>query len=72
MKAYQVTLLIVDHDRLGDGIIDTLENTRYPNDCIWPVVKRTLEVDIGEWSDDHPLNQSDTAEAYYHEHFDVD
>jgi hypothetical protein len=71
MKAYQVTLLVIDHDHVGaDGIIEVLENQRYPNRCISPEVKRTVEVDIGEWTDDHPLNRRDTAEAYYHEHFD--
>lgn len=61
MKAYTVSLLIVDHDALGrDEIKTVLENTRYPNHCILPQVFKVQEMDIGEWTDDHPLNFSQT------------
>jgi hypothetical protein len=57
MNAYKVTLLIVDHDNLGAmGIADVIEETGYPNRCINPEVLKLQEADIGEWSDDHPLN----------------
>ena len=57
MKAYKVELLIIDHDNIGfGGIKDELENANYGNDCICPKVKLMVEKDIGEWTDDHPLN----------------
>ena len=66
MKAYKLEVLVIDHDELGgEAIADTLRNTRYPNWCISPAVRRVQEADIGEWSDDHPLNRLDTAEAEY-------
>jgi hypothetical protein len=64
MKAYEVTLRIIDLDGIGpQDILHVLENTRYPNHCIAPQVHRIREADVGEWSDDHPLNKSDTAGA---------
>lgn len=66
MKAYQVTLLVIDHDELGEeGIKNTLENTKYPNWCLSPEVKEIEGVDVGEWSDDHPLNHQNTAQQEY-------
>lgn len=66
MKVYKVELLIIDFDQLGpDGIKSAIENTRYPNHCISPKVKSTEERDIGEWSDDNPLNFRDTCDAEY-------
>ncbi len=66
MKAYKVEILIIDHDGLGaESIKDTLENTRYPNWCICPDVKSIEGVDIGEWSDEHPLNHRLKANAEY-------
>ncbi len=64
MKAYKVTLVIVDLDEVGeDEIHSALENTRYPNRCISPTVLGIEGRDIGEWSDDHPLNLPDTMLA---------
>ena len=57
-KVYEVTLLLVDTDRVGeDEARRVLEYTRSPNHCISPRVLsvRTAEV---AWSDDHPLNKS--------------
>lgn len=59
MKAYFVTLLVVDHDGVGSGVKEIIENTKYPNRCINPRVIDLLEADIGEWDDDHPLNERD-------------
>jgi hypothetical protein len=73
MKAYKVELLIVDFDELGpDDVRETIENQRYPNDCISPNVKSIEVRDIGEWHDDHPLNDSRTADAEYQRLFGVD
>jgi hypothetical protein len=66
MKVYKVTLCIVDHDEIdGDGIKDVIENVKYPNRCISPDVMKIESRDIGEWSDDHPLNKLDKFEAEY-------
>lgn len=57
MKVHKVTLMIVDHGDVGqDEIQGALEGANYPNDCILPHVMRMEQVEIGEWSDDHPLN----------------
>lgn len=65
MKAYKVEILIIDFDEVGDGIKELIENARYPNYCINPQVKSIVEADIGEWYDEHPLNQHSTAEEEY-------
>ena len=65
MKAYKVEIFVVDHDNLGaDGIISVIENTRYPNRCIFPDVKKITGREIGDWDDDHPLN-TDQSEFEY-------
>ncbi len=70
MKVYRVELMILDFDGLGeDGISETIECTRYPNHCMSPKVVKTESRDIGEWSDDHPLNNRTTADAAYAELF---
>jgi hypothetical protein len=56
MKAYLVTVLVVDHDEVGSGLQEIIENTKYSNRCINPRVIDLLEAEIGEWDDDHPLN----------------
>lgn len=61
MKAYKVTLIIVDHDELGAKAISrTLEHARYPNRCIGPDVVGIVEKDIGVWTDGHTLNNVNT------------
>lgn len=71
MKAYKVELLIIDHDDLGlDGTISEIENARYPNDCINPHVMGIESRDIGEWVDDHPLNNRAQMRLHYMYLFD--
>ena len=67
MKAYKVELLIIDFDGMGrEDITDTLENTRYPNHCFTGLsVMDVVEKDIGEWDDEHPLNQTDKCKDEY-------
>ena len=66
MKAYKITLFVIDHDNSGpEGITSALQTARYPNRCISPAVKSIEERDIGEWRDDHPLNLRSTCEAEY-------
>jgi hypothetical protein len=56
---------VIDLDGLGeDGVIDAIENARYPNRCIRPDVQRIESREI-EWSDDHPLNRTVTQGAAY-------
>jgi hypothetical protein len=64
MQVHKITLLVIDLDEIGaEEIKDIIENTHYPNRCISPDVFSVETVDIGEWDDDHPLNDNDTAEA---------
>lgn len=58
MKVYKITLMVVDHNRLGpDALVEEIENVRYPNRCILcPAVIGIEDRDIGEWQDDNPLN----------------
>ena len=67
MKAFKVELLIIGHCRSLDaaGLVAEIENVNYPNDCISPSVMKVVEVDIGEWSDDHPLNSRLTSAEEY-------
>jgi len=62
MKVYKLTVSIIDLDEVGEEeIVDLMENIRYPNRCISPAVVAIESRDIGEWSDDHPLNKLDTS-----------
>jgi hypothetical protein len=57
-KAYKLTVLIVDHDNIGiRDAISELENARYPNRCIMPIVAHAESTDLGEWHDDHAANR---------------
>jgi hypothetical protein len=71
MKAYKITLLVIDHDGCGsDDIKEIIESAHYPNHCISPKVKEIEEKDIGVWTDDHPLNKHNTSDAEYYRLFD--
>lgn len=73
MRAYKVELLVIDFDEVGkEGIKEHIENVKYPNYCISPKVMNMVGEDIGEWSDDHPLNKKATEKAYYSEKFHKD
>lgn len=65
MKAYKFEVLVIDFDQLGgDEIAQTIQNANYPNDCISPSVESIGERDIGEWTDDHPLNKAGCSLEY--------
>lgn len=70
MKAYVLTVLVIDHDEIGGADVQsTIEDARYPNRCISPSIQAISEFDIGEWEDDHPLNLRGTdALAWLKEH----
>ncbi len=67
MEAYKVELLIIDFDGMGsDDIEETLENTKYPNHCFNGLsVMSVVGKDIGEWTDEHLLNQIDKCKGEY-------
>lgn len=61
MNAYLLAVLVIDHDQMSvDAVADTIEDQKYPNRCIYPYVLGREVYNIGEWDDDHPLNQRDT------------
>lgn len=65
MKAYKFEVLVIDFDQLGgDEIARTIQEANYPNDCIDPRVESVEERDIGEWTDDHPLNKAGSSLEY--------
>lgn len=66
MKAYKVELLVIDHNDVGEGEITfVLEDVKY----IYPKVMSIQSKDIGEWDDDHPLNQRDQYRPFYEKLF---
>ena len=70
MKAYKIEVYVLDYDGVGEeGIKYHLENTKYPNWCIAPNVISIQEADVGEWSDDHPLNKHDSFTEEYNKLF---
>lgn len=57
MKVHKITVMVIDFDHLGaTEVASTIENQRYPNNCIAPKVVFNETKDAGEWSDEHPLN----------------
>ncbi len=64
MQVHKIVLTVIDFDNLGlQGVTEALENARYPNRCISPRVLRAESRDIGEWTDEHPLNKRSTADT---------
>ena len=57
MKAHKIEVLMVDHDDIGASEIKSLISE---SDYIYPSVLSIETVDIGEWDDDHPLNNRNT------------
>ena len=65
MKAYIATVLVIDHERIGKNEIDyLLEDNKY----IIPHVMDIKEYDIGEWSDEHPLNNKNNMKRFVEKH----
>lgn len=66
MQAHKLEVLVIDFDQIGaEGVKDAICTARYRNHCISPSVEAIQTVEIGPWSDDHPLNNSKTCEAEY-------
>ena len=63
MNVHRVVLMVIDFDEIGaESVKDVIENARFPNRCISPKVMALETRDIGEWTDDHPLNYRDKDE----------
>ena len=72
MKVYKVEIMVIDQDEIGeDGVKSVLEYRKYPNRCIAPEVMGIESRDIGEWSDDHPLNLLDKRKDEYNHLFGI-
>jgi hypothetical protein len=70
MKVHKITLSVIDLEDVGaEEIKNILENQKYPNYCIAPRVEEQEEREIGEFTDDHPLNKGDTAREAFKELF---
>jgi hypothetical protein len=67
MKAYKVTVLVIDYDDMGASEIKTtIENGDY---YVNPQVMDIQGVEIGEWEDSNPLNNRNTAKAEFNRLF---
>lgn len=66
MKVHKLTVMVIDHDEVGaDEAKHVIETARYPNRCIMPHVMNVETANIGEWREDHPLNQIPEQEAEF-------
>lgn len=64
MQVHKIVLIVIDFDGLGaDETKTTLENQRFPNDCIAPSVLSIESREIGQWEDENPLNYADKQAA---------
>lgn len=71
MNAYKVELLIIDFENIGEHAIrGILYNAKFPNDCIRPEIMKIISKDIGEWTDNHPLNSYVTMDDEYNKIFE--
>jgi hypothetical protein len=62
VKAYRLELLVIDFENHGKEEIEMLAmNARGLDPTVISIEGR----DIGEWTDDHPLNRKSTAEAEF-------
>ncbi len=62
MKAYKIEVLVIDFESAGEqDIRQSIENCKY----ISAHCMNAKQADIGQWSDDHPLNQRDKMHQAY-------
>lgn len=65
-----MVIMFVDHDDVGPKEARILiENARLPNNIIPPKVMALEERDIGEWVDEHPLNNARTMKSAFEKLF---
>lgn len=62
MKSYKIEIIVNDYDDIGVDEIKTIieDHSKY----IAPMVLDVKEMEVGEWSDDHPLNSRKFAKSY--------
>jgi hypothetical protein len=71
MKVYKVTLMHIDFDNMGlERVKVGIENARMGNLVQPGTVMSIEEADIGEWDDEHPLNQHKTQVAAFQNLFE--
>lgn len=64
MQVHKIILTVIDFDQLGQkGVVDAIENARYPNRCISPRALSAETREFGDWSDSHPLNSRTTHDT---------
>lgn len=65
MKAYKFIICFIDFENYGKEEYDLfLEQMR-----VSPIILESDTADIGEWSDDHILNQLGTTKETFEEYF---
>lgn len=64
MKAYKLEVLVIDFE--GHGLESIEQELEYCHHFSFQI-KDTKVSDIGEWSDDHPLNKGATCKQAYKE-----
>ncbi len=70
MKAYKIELIVVDHEDFGEEeIVSVIEDSCENWGGIGVMVNKVTSAEIGEWSDDHPLNNQDSSIKYIKENF---
>jgi len=66
MKIFKVVLFTNDEEVQDPKEIESLiENQKYPNWSLNPVVVSVEGVEIGEWDDNNPLNMGDTQKQEF-------
>ena len=71
MNVYKLTLMVFDHEGLGEQeITRIIQGQKYPDWCIFPKVIETQSVDIGPWRYDHPLNDTTTQRDEFNKLFE--
>jgi hypothetical protein len=68
MKAYKVEVLVLDFENYGKEQIDLMLGDVRGLSCS---VRGIEEADIGEWTDEHPLNHRSTSDQEFKRLFPV-
>ena len=68
MKAYKVVLGIINFANIGEDEIKQIFETSRPSSVDILCIESR---EIGEWSDDHPLNLASTASAEWERIFET-
>ena len=72
MNVYKVELMILNFDDLNEqDVTAVIENQKFPNRCIDPIVMRIESRDIGDWHDEHVLNDLSEQESAFNKLFSI-